>query len=475
MERNHCRISNVLGVYARHSRSRRADTGQGRLTMAVAAVYGNLSTSEHSAQLRKAVIASTIGTTIEWYDFFIYGTAAGLVFGKLFFPNEDPLTATLAAFGTYFIGFASRPIGAAIFGHYGDRIGRKGTLIATLLCMGIATFLIAFVPTYSSIGMWGAIILTIMRMVQGIGVGGEWGGSVLLAMEWSRHHGQRGLVASWPQFGVPAGLFLANLSILAFSALSGDQFATWGWRVPFALSIILIGVGLWIRLGILETPVFQQLLDEDKIEKAPIIEVFKKQPREIILSALLRMGQQAPFYIFTAFIFAYAVGTLHMSRNLILSAVLVASCVSFVSIPLFGHMSDRIGRRKMYLIGAVATGLFGFLYFGMVDTAIPSAVFIAIVLSLIPHDMQYGPQAALIAEAFTPRLRYSGSSLGYQLASVIAGGPAPLIATALFAHYNSGYAISIYMAACTLVSLISAAFMPDYTGKDISMEYDHAA
>ena len=434
-----------------------------------------LSASEHSRQLRKAVIASTIGTTIEWYDFFIYGTAAGLIFGKLYFPNEDPLTATLAAFGTYFIGFASRPVGAAIFGHYGDRIGRKATLIATLLLMGIATFLIAFVPTYESIGIWGAVILTFLRMVQGIGVGGEWGGSVLLAMEWSRHHGQRGLVASWPQFGVPAGLFLANLSILAFSALSGDQFATWGWRIPFALSIILIGIGLWIRLGILETPVFQQLLDEDKIEKAPIIEVFRKQPKEIILSALLRMGQQAPFYIFTAFIFAYAVGTLHMSRNLILSAVLVASCVSFVSIPLFGHMSDRIGRRKTYLISAAAVGLFGFLYFGMVDTAIPSAVFIAIVLSLIPHDMQYGPQAALIAEAFTPRLRYSGSSLGYQFASVIAGGPAPLIATALFATYHTGYAISIYIAACVVVSLVSAAFMPDYTGKDISIEYDHAA
>lgn len=440
--------------------------------MAVAATYVGLSTSEHSAHLRKAVIASTIGTTIEWYDFFIYGTAAGLILGQLYFPNEDPLTATLAAFATYFVGFIGRPIGAAIFGHYGDRIGRKTTLIATLLCMGIATFLVAFVPTYASIGIWGAVILTVLRMVQGIGVGGEWGGSVLLAMEWARTHGHRGLVASWPQFGVPAGLFLANLSILAFSTWSGDQFAVWGWRIPFAISIILVGVGLWIRLGILETPVFQQLLANNKIERAPILEVIKKQPKEIILSALSRMAEQAPFYIFTAFIFAYAVGTLHMSRDFILTAVLVASCVSFITIPLSGHISDRIGRRKMYLIGTAATGVFGFLYFGMVDTAIPSAVFIAIVLSLIPHDMMYGPQAALIAEAFTPRLRYSGASLGYQLASIVAGGPAPLIATALFAAFHSGFAISIYIAACAIVSVLAAAFMPDYTGQDISMEYD---
>ena len=440
--------------------------------MAMASTYVPLPEAEHSAQLRKAVIASTIGTTIEWYDFFLYGTAAGLVFGKLYFPNQAPLAATLAAFGTYFIGFAARPIGAAIFGHYGDRIGRKATLIATLLCMGIATFLIAFVPTYGSIGIWGAVILTILRALQGIGVGGEWGGSVLLAMEWSRTHGQRGLVASWPQFGVPSGLFLANVAVLVFSAWSGDQFAVWGWRIPFALSIILVAIGLWIRLGILETPVFQQLLNTNKIEQTPIIEVFKKQPREILLSALLRMSEQAPFYIFTAFIFAYAVGTLHMSRNLILTAVMVAAVVSFVTIPLSGHISDRIGRRKMYLIGVVVTGLFGFLYFGMVDTAIPSAVFIAIVLSLIPHDIQYGPQAALIAESFTPRLRYSGASLGYQLASIIAGGPAPLIATALFAAYHTGYAIAIYIAACAVISAVSAAFMPDYTGQDISAEYD---
>ncbi|HET7881621.1 MAG TPA: MFS transporter [Acetobacteraceae bacterium] len=433
---------------------------------------GQLSDAEHSAQLRKAVIAATVGTTIEWYDFFIYGTAAGLIFPKLFFPQQDPLTGTLSAFGTYFIGFIGRPIGAAIFGHYGDRIGRKATLIATLVLMGVATFLVAFVPSYDSIGIWGAVILTVLRMLQGIGVGGEWGGSVLISMEWARSHGSRGLVASWPQFGVPSGLFLSNLVILLVSTWMGADFATWGWRIPFFLSIVLIGIGLWIRLGILETPVFRQLVESERIERAPIVEVIRRQPKEIILSALLRMAEQAPFYIFTAFVFAYGTGTLKMSRDLILSAVLVASCVSFITIPLSGHISDRIGRRNMYLIGAAATGLFGFLYFGMLDSAVPSAVFIAIVLSLIPHDIMYGPQAALIAEAFTPRLRYSGASLGYQLASVIAGGPAPLIATALFATYHTGHAISIYIAACAVVSLVSAGLMPDYTGQDISAEYD---
>jgi MFS family permease len=438
----------------------------------MATTVGAIPDAEHSVQLRKAVIAATVGTAIEWYDFFLYGTAAGLVFGKLFFPNSDPLSATLLAFGTYFIGFAARPVGAAIFGHYGDRIGRKATLIATLLCMGLATFAIAFVPTYGSIGIWGAVLLTVLRAIQGIGVGGEWGGSVLLAMEWSRTHGQRGLVSSWPQFGVPCGLLLSTLAVTIFSTWAGADFITWGWRIPFALSIVLVGVGLWIRLGILETPVFQKLLDENKIEHAPILEVIKKQPKEIILSALLRMSEQAPFYIFTAFVFSYTVGTLKMDRNFILSAVMVAACVSFITIPLSGHISDRIGRRNMYMIGVVLMGLYGFVYFGMIGTLIPSAVFIAIVVSLIPHDTQYGPQAALIAESFTPRLRYSGASLGYQLASLIAGGPAPLIATALFAAYGTGYAVAIYIAACSIVSLVAAALMPDYTGKDISAEYD---
>jgi MFS family permease len=438
----------------------------------MATTIGALSETEHSAQLRKAVIASTVGTAIEWYDFFLYGTAAGLVFGKLYFPAQNPLSATLLAFGTYFIGFIARPVGAAIFGHYGDRIGRKATLIATLLCMGLATFAIAFVPTYADIGIWGAVILTVLRAIQGIGVGGEWGGSVLLAMEWSRTHQQRGLVSSWPQFGVPCGLLLSTLAVAVFSAWSGDDFLTWGWRVPFALSIVLVGVGLWIRLGILETPVFQKLLDEKKTEKAPILEVIKKQPKEIILSALLRMSEQSPFYIFTAFVFAYAVGTLKFDRTFVLVAVMAAACVSFVAIPLSGHISDKIGRKNMFMIGAATMGVFGFVYFGMLGTLVPSLVFVAIAVSTIPHAMQYGPEAALIAESFTPRLRYSGSSLGYQLASLIAGGPAPLIATWLFATYGSGYAIAIYIAACAVITLIAASMMPDFTGKDISAEYD---
>ena len=443
--------------------------------MASTTVNGTLSDAEHSAQLRRAVIAATVGTTIEWYDFFVYGTATGLVFGKLFFPNSDPLVATLNAFAVYAIGFVARPVGAAIFGHYGDRIGRKSTLIATLMLMGLATFLVAFVPSYDSIGIWGAVILTVLRTLQGIGVGGEWGGSVLISMEWARHSGQRGLVASWPQFGVPAGLFLANLAVLAFSQMSGDAFLSWGWRVPFILSIILVGIGLWIRLGITETPLFQRLVKDNKVERTPIVEVFKRHPKEILLSALARMSEQAPFYIFTAFIFAYGTGTLHVSRDLLLTAVLVGACISFVTIPLSGHISDRIGRKKMYIIGAATMGVFGFIYFAMLDTMSSGMIFFAIVLSLIPHDMQYGPQAALIAESFTGRLRYSGASLGYQLASVIAGGPAPFIATALFAYYHSGTSIALYILFNAVVTLIAVAMMKDYTGKDIEQEYDHAA
>jgi metabolite-proton symporter len=428
--------------------------------------------SDDRRQLTRAVIAATIGTSIEWYDFFLYSTVTGLVFAKLYFPNSDPLVGTLQAFLVYAVGFIARPIGAAIFGHYGDRIGRKGTLIATLLLMGIATFLVGFVPGYSQIGIWGAVILTVLRFIQGIGVGGEWGGSVLLSMEWAKTNQRRGLIASWPQFGVPAGLFLANVAVLAFSALSGAAFLDWGWRIPFFLSIILVGVGLWIRIGITETPTFRRLVAENKIEKMPVAEVFRLQGREIVLSALLRLSEQAPFYIFTAFVFAYGTTVLNQPRNFLVAAVLVGSIGSGVWIPLFGQLSDRIGRRKTYMIGSAVTLVFGFLYFAMLNTGAPALIFLAIFLSLIPHDIQYGPQAAFIAENFTPRLRYSGASLGYQLASVIAGGPAPLIATWLFATYHTGYAIAVYIAACSIVSLWAATQMRDYTGQSIHDEYD---
>lgn len=439
----------------------------------IAASIGTMTDAEHRTQLRRAVIASTVGTTIEWYDFFLYGTAAGLVFGKLYFPNEDPLSGTLSAFAIYFVGFVGRPIGAAIFGHYGDRIGRKATLIATLILMGLGTFLVALVPTYSQIGIWGAIILTILRVIQGIGVGGEWGGSVLLSMEWTKATHNRGFIASWPQFGVPAGLFLSNLAVLAFSAMAGDSFVTWGWRIPFFLSIFLVAIGLYIRLGILETPTFSKLVAENKLERTPVAEVIKRQPKEIILTAFARMSEQAPFYIFTAFVFAYGVGTLHVSRDLLLVSVLVASVVSLFTIPYSGHISDRIGRKKMYIIGAVVTAIYGFVYFGLINTGSSVLIFIAIVLSLIPHDMQYGPQAAMIAECFTGRLRYSGASLGYQLASIIAGGPAPLIATALFAAYHSWVPIALYILACAVITIIATAMLPDYTNRDISEEYHH--
>ncbi|WP_368622812.1 MFS transporter [Paraburkholderia sp. BR13444] len=431
-----------------------------------------LSEEEARRQLRRAVIASTIGTTIEWYDFFLYSTVTGLVFAKLFFPESDPLVGTLQAFLIYAVGFIARPVGAAIFGHYGDRIGRKATLIVTLLLMGLATFAVGFVPTYASIGIWGAIALTALRFIQGVGVGGEWGGSVLMSMEWARTNKHRGFVASWPQFGVPAGLFLANLVVLATSQISGSAFLAWGWRVPFFLSIALVAIGLYIRLSILETPIFAKLLAERRIEKAPMREVLRRQPKDILLSALARMAEQAPFYIFTAFIFTYGVMSLGVTRDLLLTAVLAASVLEFFTIPLFGHVSDLIGRRRMYVIGAAAVGLFGFLYFFMIGTRNPGWIFAAIVLSLVPHAMMYGPQAALIAESFTGRLRYSGASMGYQLASVIAGGPAPLIATALYAYFHSGFAVAWYVFVCAVISVAAAMRLGDYTNKDISREYD---
>ena len=430
-----------------------------------------LSAEEHRSQLRRAVIASTVGTTIEWYDFLLYGTMAALVFGKLFFPKSSPLIGILESFGVFFVGFVGRPIGAAIFGHWGDRIGRKATLIVTLLVTGIATTAIGLIPTYDSIGVWGAVLLTTIRLVQGIGVGGEWGGSVLLAMEWARTDKNRGFLSSWPQFGAPAGLFLANCAVLAFSWLSGDQFTTWGWRVPFLLSAIMVAVGLWIRLGILETPVFQKVLDEERVERAPVWEVLKRQPKQVILTALLRMPEQAPGYIVGAWIFSYGTVALGMSRNFLLIAVISQTVLGFLWVTVSGHLSDRVGRKNMFMLGALFMGVFGFVYIALLNTGIPWVVFVAVAVSLLPVMTQYGPEAALIAESFTPRLRYSGCSLGYQLASIIAGGPSPFIATWLFATYHSAWPIAIYIAICSLIGIVATSLLTDYTSKDISTEY----
>jgi MFS family permease len=426
--------------------------------------------AEHRAHLRRAVIASTVGTTIEWYDFLMYSIVTGLVFGKLFFPGADPMVSTLQAFGVFFIGFVARPIGAAIFGHYGDRIGRKATLIVTLLMTGIATAAVGLVPGYDSIGIWGGVILTLLRLIQGIGVGGEWGGSVLLAMEWARTNKNRGFIASWPQFGAPAGLCLANIAVLVFSEISGDQFLVWGWRIPFLLSIVMVGVGLYIRLGILETPVFRQVVAENRVERAPTLEVLKRQPKEVILTALLRMAEQSPGYIFNAFVFSYGTTVIGASRDLLLVGLMVSTALGFLWVTVAGALSDRIGRRRMYIIGCVFVAAFTFVYFAMLDTRDTTLIFVAVALSFIPVMTMYGPEAALIAEAFTPRLRYSGSSLGYQLASIIAGGPAPFISTWLFTTYHSTFPIGIYVVVCAVISIVSTLLLPDYTNREISSE-----
>ena len=426
------------------------------------------------AQRRRAVVASTVGTSIEWYDFFLYGSAAALVFPKVFFTKMDPGVGAILAFVTFFFGFVGRPIGAFIFGHFGDRIGRKATLIATLLTMGFATMAVGLVPGYAAIGIWGAILLTILRVIQGIGVGGEWGGSVLLALEWAgkRSDGRsnRGFLTSWPQFGVPVGLLLANLAILVFSAVSKSWFLAWGWRIPFLLSGILILIGLWIRLGVMETPVFKSLLERERLAEQPLVEVMGRQWREVILSATVRMAEQAPFYIFTAFILEYGTRVLKYDKNLLLFGIMASAVVAFFTYPLFGALSDRFGRKPVYIGGAVATGIWGFLYFGLLDLRIAALAFVVVAVSCIPHDAEYGPQAALISESFEPRLRYSGASIGYQLASIIAGGPAPLIAAWLLVQFRSPYAIAVYIALCAVISVVSALLMRDRAHEDIHEE-----
>jgi len=416
----------------------------------------------YAKQAKRAVIASTVGTMIEWYDFYLYGLVAALVFGKLYFPSHDQYTGTLLSFSTLFLGYVARPAGAVLFGHFGDRIGRKGTLVATLLLMGGSTVIIGLVPTYEVIGIWGAVALTALRMLQGIGVGGEWGGAIAVATEWSQFNKSRGLAGSWPQFGSPLGLLLAvGVLTIVSHAGSPEWFETIGWRIPFLLSAILIGVGLYIRLGVLETPVFEKVRAENKIVRAPVLDAIKYHWREIILTCLIRTGQMAPFVVFTAYLLSYGTGVLKLERSFLFNAVLAASCVSLVTTPLFGYISDKIGRKRMYLIGAATMFLFAFPYYFLLNSQVPALIVLAIIVSLPVHDMQYGPQAAFIAESFPPAVRYSGSSLGYQLASITSGGPAPIIAAWLYHTYGTSLAISAYLAIIAAISFISTLFLPD--------------
>lgn len=416
------------------------------------------------SMLVKAVVASAVGTTIEWYDFFLYGVAAALVFPTVFFPTSDPFTGTLLAFSTYFVGFVARPFGAIVFGHYGDRIGRKTALIATLVLMGLATALIGLVPGYDRIGLWGPLLLVVGRIAQGIGVGGEWGGAVLMAGEWT-DPARRGFTTSFAQFGAPAGMVLANgaLAVVAMTS-SNETFLSWGWRVPFLLSVVLVFVGMYIRLGVLETPVFARLKDRGQLEKAPVLAVLRHNWREVVMTALLRTGQQTPFYVFTTYVLTYGTQVLGLDRALVLNLVMVQALVSMATIPLFGHLSDRLGRRAVTMAGCLVMVVLPFAYFRMLDSGVLALVAFAIVSGLPLHDLQYGPQAAFIAESFPGRLRYSGASLGYQLASITAGGPAPIVALYLYETFRSSTAIAAYVSCTALVSLICVWYMRDHAG-----------
>lgn len=422
--------------------------------------------------MRRAIVASAVGTAIEWYDFFLYSVAAALIFPHQFFPAHDRYTGVMLSFGTYFVGFAARPIGAAIFGPIGDRIGRKATLILTLMLMGGATAAIGLIPGYDSIGIAGGILLTVARVLQGIAVGGEWGGSVLLAAEWSQN-ARRGFAASWPQWGAPAGLLLAYGGLALTGALLGDAaLSSWGWRLPFFASIALVAIGLWIRTGVSEPPAFTRMRDGGATAKTPVREVLRTNAREVVLTALLRTGQQAPFYVFTTWVLTYATGTLGFARSDVLTAVLVGAAVSTLTIPLWGHLSDRFGRRRIIALGCVLMIGWPFVYFHVLAAGSFAIAFAAIVLAFPIHDLQYGPQAAVIAESFPAPVRYSGSSLGYQLASLTSGGPAPLIASWLIHRFGSATAVAVYVAVCAAISLVALLLLPDRQARDFDRHDD---
>ncbi|SDV51502.1 MFS transporter [Chitinasiproducens palmae] len=409
---------------------------------------------------RNASLASLIGTSIEWYEYYIYGAAAALVFPHVFFPNVSPQLGLVYSFASYAVAFIVRPIGGAIFGHYGDRIGRKRTLVITLLITGLSTFAIGLLPSAATAGETGAVILVLLRVLQGIGVGGEWGGSALLSLEWGDQK-KRGLSGAWPQLGTSVGLILSTAAILGGNAIAGDAFLEWGWRIPFLLSFILIIVGLVVRLKVEETPSFAKQKKSGAVVQNPVKQAIVKYPKEIVLSAFLRMSEQMPFYVFTAFTLDYATRKVGMDRQFVLLATIVAAVIDMFLLPYFSILSDKVGRRKMYYIGCAVLALMAYPYFMLLDTGKPALVFLAIALSMLPHSLQYGAQASLIAEQFPANIRYAGSGIGYQLASVVAGGPAPLVATALLAYFASGYAVASYLLFGAVVAAIALRLMPD--------------
>jgi metabolite-proton symporter len=419
------------------------------------------------SSVRKVIVASLIGTSLEWYDFFIYGTAAALVFNQLFFPTFEPLVGTLLAFTTYAVGFIARPLGGLVFGHYGDRIGRKNVLVVTLLLMGIATFAIGLLPTYATIGVWAPILLVALRFLQGLGLGGEWGGAVLMTLE-SGDPNRRGLNASWPQVGVPIGLLLANGVLSLMGALTSEPaFLSWGWRVPFLLSGLLVLVGLWIRMTIAESPLFREVEESHTKVGAPIMEVLRSYPKQVLLAVGARVGVDVAFYTFVLFVTTYVATYLKLPRNYALNAVLIAAAVQVALIPFFGSLSDRLGRRPVYLAGAIGAAVWVFVFFALQDTGQFALIVLAVVIALVFHAAMYGPQAAFISEMFPTRVRYTGASMGYQLAGIIGGALAPIISVALLDRFDTSIAVSVYAVAMLLVTIICVLLAPETSKIDL--------